>query len=40
MHIIEEPMAAALGIRLPVEDPKGSMIIDIGGGTGDIAVMS
>lgn len=40
IHIIEEPMAAALGIRLPVYDPVGSMIIDIGGGTTDIAVIS
>ena len=40
VHIIEEPMAAALGIRLPVHDPVGSMIIDIGGGTTDIAVLS
>ena len=40
VHIIEEPMAAAIGIRLPIEKPKGSMIIDIGGGTCDIAVIS
>ncbi|MBI5138400.1 MAG: rod shape-determining protein [Candidatus Vogelbacteria bacterium] len=40
VHIIEEPMAAALGIRLPVHEPIGSMIVDIGGGTTDIAVMS
>jgi rod shape-determining protein MreB len=40
VHIIEEPMAAALGIRLPIHDPVGSMIIDIGGGTTDIAVLS
>ncbi len=40
VHIIEEPMAAALGIRLPVMDPVGSMVIDIGGGTTDIAVIS
>ncbi len=38
--IIEEPMAAALGARLPVEDPVGTMIIDIGGGTTDIALIS
>ncbi len=38
--VIEEPMAAALGIRLPVSDPVGSMIVDIGGGTTDIAVIS
>lgn len=40
VHIIEEPMAAAIGIRLPVHDPVGHMIIDIGGGTTDIAVIS
>jgi len=40
VHIVEEPMAAAIGIRLPVKDPVGSMIIDIGGGTADIAVIS
>ena len=40
VHIIEEPMAAAIGIRLPVHDPVGSMIVDIGGGTTDIAVIS
>jgi len=40
VYIVEEPMAAALGIRLPVKDPVGNMIIDIGGGTSDIAVIS
>ncbi len=40
VHIVEEPMAAAIGIKLPVNDPVGSMIIDIGGGTTDIAVIS
>ncbi len=40
VHIIEEPMAAAIGIRLPIKDPVGSMIIDIGGGTTDVAVIS
>jgi len=40
VYIVEEPMAAAVGIRLPVNDPVGSMIIDIGGGTTDIAVIS
>jgi len=39
-YIIEEPMAAAIGSRLPIEDASGSMIIDIGGGTSDIAVIS
>jgi len=40
VHVIEEPMAAAIGINLPVRDPVGSMIVDIGGGTTDIAVIS
>jgi rod shape-determining protein MreB and related proteins len=40
VHIVEEPMAAAIGIKLPVNDPVGNMIIDIGGGTSDIAVIS
>ncbi len=40
VHIVEEPMAAALGIRLPIRDAIGSMIVDIGGGTSDIAVIS
>jgi len=40
VYIIEEPMAAALGARLPVHEPVGTMIIDIGGGTTDIALIS
>ncbi len=40
VHLIEEPMAAAIGIKLPVHDPVGNMIVDIGGGTTDIAVIS
>jgi rod shape-determining protein MreB len=40
VHLVEEPMAAAIGIRLPVKEPVGSMIVDIGGGTTDIAVIS
>lgn len=40
VYIVEEPMAAAIGIKAPVHDPVGSMIIDIGGGTTDIAVIS
>jgi rod shape-determining protein MreB len=40
VHIVEEPMAGAIGIRLPVNDPVGTMVIDIGGGTSDIAVIS
>lgn len=40
VHIVEEPVAAAIGIRLPVMEPVGSMVVDIGGGTTDIAVIS
>ena len=40
VHIVEEPMAGAIGIRLPINEPVGSMVIDIGGGTSDIAVIS
>lgn len=40
VHIVEQPMAAAIGIRLPVHEPVGNMVIDIGGGTTDIAVIS
>ena len=40
VFLIEEPMAAAIGARLPVNCPEGSMIIDIGGGTAEIAVIS
>lgn len=40
IYIVEEPMAAAVGIRLPVKDAIGSVIVDIGGGTTDIAVIS
>lgn len=39
-HLIEEPMAAAIGAGLPVEDPGGLFIVDIGGGTSEIAVIS
>lgn len=39
-HLIEEPMAAAIGAGLPVQDPTGSMIVDIGGGTTEVAVIS
>ncbi len=38
--LIEEPMAAAIGANLPVEEPTGSMIVDIGGGTSEVAVIS
>ncbi len=40
VHIVEEPMAAAIGMHLPVREPVGNMVIDIGGGTADIAVIS
>lgn len=40
VYIIEEPMAAAIGLGLPVLEPVGSMVMDIGGGTTDIAVIS
>jgi rod shape-determining protein MreB len=40
VHVVEQPMAAAIGIRLPIHDPAGNMVIDIGGGTTDIAVIS
>ena len=40
VHIVEAPMAAALGVRLPVREPVGNMLVDVGGGTVDIAVMS
>ena len=38
--IIEEPMAAAIGAGLPVEEPTGNMVVDIGGGTSEVAVIS
>jgi rod shape-determining protein MreB len=40
VHIVEEPMAAAIGIRMPIKEPVGSMVVDIGGGTTDVAVIS
>jgi rod shape-determining protein MreB len=40
VHLVDEPMAAAIGSGLPVSEPAGNMIIDIGGGTTDIAVIS
>jgi len=40
VHIVEEPMAAAIGMHLPIEEPVGNMVIDVGGGTSDIAVIS
>ncbi len=40
VYLIAEPMAAALGVQLPVKDPVGSMVVDIGGGTTEIAIIS
>lgn len=40
VHIVEEAMAAAIGIKLPIKDAVGSMVVDIGGGTSDVAVIS
>jgi rod shape-determining protein MreB and related proteins len=40
VYLIEEPMAAAIGAGLPIQEPGGNMIVDIGGGTTDIAVIS
>jgi len=40
VHLFHEPMAAAIGMGIPVEDPIGNMIVDIGGGTSDIAVIA
>jgi rod shape-determining protein MreB and related proteins len=40
IYLIEEPMAAAIGVGLPVSEPSGSMIVDIGGGTTEVAVIS
>jgi rod shape-determining protein MreB and related proteins len=40
VYLIEEPMAAAIGAGLPITDPSGNMIVDIGGGTTEVAVIS
>jgi rod shape-determining protein MreB len=40
VYLIEEPMAAAIGVGLPVQDPSGNMIVDIGGGTTEVALIS
>src|SRR3990172_8502530 len=39
-YLIEEPMAAAIGAGLPIQEPTGNMIVDIGGGTTEVAVIS
>jgi len=40
VYLIEEPMAAAIGIRMPVQEAAGNMIVDIGGGTTEVAIIS
>lgn len=40
VYVVEEPMAAAIGVGLPVGEPQGSMIVDIGGGTCEVALIS
>ena len=40
VYLIEEPMAAAIGVGLPIQEPGGNMIVDIGGGTTEVAVIS
>jgi len=40
VYMVEEPVAAAIGVGLPIQEPSGSMIIDIGGGTTEMAVIS
>ena len=40
VYLVEEPMAAAIGVELPIDEPVGSMVVDIGGGTTEIAVIA
>jgi rod shape-determining protein MreB len=40
VYLIEEPMAAAIGAGLPVDEPRGSMVVDMGGGTTEVAIIS
>ena len=40
VHLIEEPVAAAIGAGLPITEPSGNMVVDVGGGTTDVAVIS
>ncbi len=40
VYLIEEPMAAAIGVGLPVQEPAGNMIVDVGGGTTEVALIS
>lgn len=39
-YVVDEPIASALGAGLPIQDPRGSMVLDIGGGTSEVAVLS
>jgi len=40
VYLVEEPMAAAIGVDLPIQEPSGNMIVDIGGGTTEVAIIS
>ena len=40
VYIVEQPMAAAIGVKCPIHEPVGNMIVDVGGGTADVAVIS
>ena len=40
VHVVQQPVAAAIGVRMPIQDPIGNMIVDIGGGNTEIAVIS
>ncbi|MFA5038491.1 MAG: rod shape-determining protein [Candidatus Omnitrophota bacterium] len=40
VHLVEEPLAAAIGVGLPIHEPAGNMIVDVGGGTTEVAVIS
>lgn len=40
VYLVEEPIASAIGARLPIQEPTGSMVVDIGGGTSEVAVIS
>ena len=40
VHLIEEPMAAAIGAGLPIDEPRANMVVDVGGGTSEVAVIS
>ncbi len=40
VHLVEEPLAAAIGVGLPIQEPAGNMIVDVGGGTTEVAVIS